>query len=153
MPESIKSLEFVYDWVKNLYEKRKDVNFEDSMKKPLFEGEQTAIDVFMHSISILYWGSKKLTNPEADNKDISISLDPESKEPLHDQLLGLFKKAIDAYTEARNLFKEDDLKNKFKSPFGREMTYEDWFGFNIHHCIGHMYQSLRLQAIYLRQKI
>ena len=153
MPESIKSLEFVYDWVTNLFEKRKGRNFEDSMKKPLFEGEQTAIDVFVHSISLLYWSSKKLTNPEADNKDISISLDPESKEPLHDQLLGLFKKAIDAYADARNLYKEEDLKNKFKSPFGREMTYEDWFGFNIHHSIGHMYQALRLQAIYLRQKV
>jgi hypothetical protein len=96
---------------------------------------------------------KKMTNPDASNKDISIKLDPNSTAPLHEQLLDLFNKAIGAYEEARVKYKEEDLKNSFQSPFGREMTYEDWFGFIIHHTIGHIYQALRLQAIYLRQKV
>ncbi|MFX1374500.1 MAG: DinB family protein [Promethearchaeota archaeon] len=153
MPESIKSLKFVYDYVKDLFEKRKDNHFEDSMKNPLFEGEQTAIDLFIHAISLLNWASRKTVDPDVDNKEIAIKLDPESTAPLHEQLLDLFNKAIEAYVEARTKYKEEDLQNKFKSPFGREMTYEDWFGFIIHHTIGHIYQVLRLQAIYLRQRV
>jgi len=153
MPESIKSLKFVYDYAKSLFEKRKDKHFDDSMKNPLFEGEETALKVFVHSASVLHWAMKKMVNPDADNKEISIKLDPESTAPLHEQLLDLFDKAIEAYIEVRTKYKEEDLKNKFKSPFGNEMTYEDWFGFVIHHTIGHIYQAFRLQAIYLRRKV
>lgn len=153
MPESIKSLKFVYDYVKDLFEKRKDNHFEESMKNSLFEKEQTAIDLFIHAISLLNWASRKTINPNVDNKEIAIKLDPESTAPLHEQLLNLFNTAIEAYVEARTKYKEEDLQNTFKSPFGREMTYEDWFAFIIHHTIGHIYQVLRLQAIYLRQKV
>jgi hypothetical protein len=153
MPESIKSLKFVYDYVKSLFEKRKDNHFEDSMKNSLFEKEQTAIDLFIHAISLLNWASRKTINPDLDNQEIAIKLDPESTAPLHDQLLDLFNTAIEAYVEARTKFTEEDLQKTFKSPFGREMTYEDWFGFIIHHTIGHIYQVLRLQAIYLRHKV
>ncbi|MFW9941648.1 MAG: DinB family protein [Candidatus Thorarchaeota archaeon] len=153
MPESIKSFKFLYDYAKSLFEKRKDNHFEESMKTPLFEGEETAFNVLVHAITTLNWAMKKMLNPDADNKDIAIKLDPASSAPLYEQLLDLFNIAIDAYVEARTKFKEEDLQNKFQSPFGREMTYEDWFGFNIHHTIGHIYQALRLQAIYLRQKV
>ena len=153
MPESIKSLKFVYDYAKSLFEKRKDNHFEESMKNSLFEKEETAINVFIHSITLLNWASRKTTNPDADNKEIAIKLDPESTAPLHEQLLDLFSVANEAYEEARTKFKEEDLKNTFMSPFGREMTYEDWFGFIIHHTIGHIYQAFRLQAIYLRHKV
>ena len=154
MPESIKSLKFVYDYAKSLFEKRKDKHFEESMKNPLFKREETALNVFIHSISLLYWAMKKMTNPDADNKDIpTLKLDPESTAPLHEQLLDLFSKAVDAYEEVRTKYKEEDLNTTFKSPFGREVTYEDWFGFIIHHTIGHIYQAFRLQAIYLRHKV
>jgi hypothetical protein len=154
MPESIKSLKFVYDYAKTLFEKRKDNHFEESMKNPLFKKEQSALKVFMHSISVLYWAMKKMANPDIDNKDIPpLELDPESTAPLHEQLLALFNKAIEAYAEVRTKYTEEDLNDTFKSPFGREVTYEDWFGFIIHHTIGHIYQAFRLQAIYLRQKV
>ena len=153
MPESIKSLKFVYDYAKSLFEKRKDNHFEESMRNSLFEKEQTAIDLFIHAISLLNWSSRKTIDPDVDNKEIAIKLDPESTAPLHEQLLALFNTAIEAYVEARTKFKEEDLQTKFKSPFGREMTYEDWFGFIIHHTIGHIYQVFRLQAIYLRHKV
>jgi hypothetical protein len=153
MPESIKSLKFVYDYAKSLFEKRKDKHFEDSMRNPIFEGEETALKLFTHSLSTLYWAMKKFDNPDVDNKEIALKLDPESTAPLHEQLLDLFKKALEAYVEIRSKYKEEDLQNTFKSPFGREMTYEDWFGFVIHHTIGHIYQAFRLQAIYLRQKV
>jgi len=152
MPESIKSLKLVHDYAKSLFEKRKKNHFEESMKNPLFEGEETAYNLFTHSINTLYWAMKIIANPDGDNKDISLKLDPESTAPLHEQLLDLFSKGIEAFEEVRTNFKEEDLKNTFKSPFGREMTYEDWFGFVIHHTIGHIYQAFRLQAIYLRQK-
>jgi len=154
MPESIKSLKFVYDYAKSLFEKRKDNHFEESMKNPLFKREETAIKVFIHSLSVLYWAMKKMANPDIDNKDIKpLKLNPESTAPLHEQLLDLFNEAIEAYVEVRIQYTEEDLQNKFKSPFGKEMTYEDWFGFIIHHTIGHIYQAFRLQAIYLRHKV
>ena len=153
MPESIKSLKFVYDYAKILFEKRKDDHFEESMKTPLFKLEKTAHDLFLHSVSTLYMAMKKTTNPAADSKEITIRIDRESTAPLHEQLLDLFNKGIEAYIEARTKFSEEDLNKTFKSPFGREMTYEDWFGFIIHHTIGHIYQAFRLQAIYLRHKV
>ncbi len=153
MPESIKALNFVYDYAKVLFEKRKENHFEDSMKTPLFKREKTAFDLFVHSVTTLYIAMKKTSNPNADSKDITIKLDRESTAPLHEQLLDLFSKGIEAFVEARTKFTEEDLKNTFKSPFGREMTYEDWFGFIIHHTIGHLYQAFRLQAIYLRHKV
>ena len=153
MPESIKALNFVYDYAKTLFDKRKDNHFEDSMKTPLFKREKTAFDLFVHSVTTLYMAMKKTSNPNADSKDIMIKLDRKSTAPLHEQLLDLFSKGIEAFVEARTKFKEEDLKNMFKSPFGREMTYEDWFGFIIHHTIGHIYQAFRLQAIYLRHKV
>ena len=153
MPESIKSLKFVYDYAENLFEKRKDNHFEESMKNPLFKREKTALDLFLHSISTLYGAMKKMTNPNASSKELSLKLNPESTAPLHEQLLFLFNKAIEVYIEVRTKYDEEELKNTFKSPFGREMTYEDWFGFIIHHTIGHIYQSFRLQAIYLRHKV
>jgi hypothetical protein len=153
MPESIKSLKFVYDYAKSLFEKRKDNHFEESMKNSLFEKEETALNVYVHAVTLLNWAMKKTSNPDANNKDIAIKLDPESTTPLHEQLLDLFNKAIEAYVEVRTNFTEEDLQKTFKSPFGRDMTYEDWFGFIIHHTIGHIYQAFRLQAIYLRHKI
>ncbi len=153
MPESIKALNFVYDYAKTLFEKRKDNHFEESMKTSLFKREKTALDLFVHSASTLYMAMKKMANPNADAKEISIKLDRESTAPLHEQLLEIFSKAIEAYVEVRTKYTEEDLKNTFTSPFGREMTYEDWFGFIIHHTIGHIYQSFRLQAIYLRHKV
>ena len=153
MPESIKSLKFVYDYAKSLFEKRKDNHFEESMNTPLFKREKTAKYLFVHSVSTLYMAMKKTDNPNASTTEISIKLDPESTAPLHEQLLDLFKKAIEVYAEVRVKFTEEDLKKTFQSPFGREMTYEDWFGFIIHHTIGHIYQAFRLQAIYLRHKV
>ncbi len=153
MPESIKSLKFVYDYAKKLFKKRKNNHFEESMKNSLFEKEESALNVFIHSISLLNFAMKKMINPDASNKDIAIKLDPDSTAPLQEQLLDLFNIAIEAYVEVRSQYKEEDLKNTFKSPFGQEMTYEDWFGFIIHHTIGHIYQAFRLQAIYLRQKV
>ena len=153
MPESIKSLKFVYDYAQTLFEKRKDNHFEESMKTPLFKREKTALDLFVHSVSTLYMVSKKTTNPDADSKELTIRLDPNSTKPLHEQLLEFFNKGIEAFVEARGNFTEEDLKKSFNSPFGREMTYEEWFGFIIHHTIGHIYQAFRLQAIYLRHKV
>ncbi|NVM43440.1 MAG: hypothetical protein HWN79_00850 [Candidatus Lokiarchaeota archaeon] len=153
MPESIKSLKFVYDYAKSLFEKRKDNHFEESMNTPLFKREKTAQYLFIHSISTLYMAMKKMDNPNASSTEITIKLDPESTAPLHEQLLDLFSKAIEAYVEVRVKYTEEDLKETFESPFGREMTYEDWFGFIIHHTIGHIYQAFRLQAIYLRHKV
>ena len=153
MPESIKSLKFVHEYAQTLFEKRKDNHFEESMKTSLFKREKTAFDLFVHAVSTLYMAMKKTTNPDADSKDIMIKLDPASTDPLHKQLLDFFDRGIEAYVEARTKFTEEDLSKTFKSPFGREMTYEDWFGFIIHHTIGHIYQAFRLQAIYLRHKV
>ncbi len=152
MSEGIQSLKAVYSYAKSLFDKRKENHFEDSMIKPLFDGEETAQNVFLHSVSILYWASYTVLKPEAKEGEYKLELDPASESPLHIQLLELFKKAMGSFIEARSQFNEEDLSRKFKSSFG-EMTYETWFGFMIHHTIGHIYQAFRLQALYLRHKV
>lgn len=149
---SSKSLKAVYGYAKNLFEKRKDNHFEDSMKKPLFDGEETALNVFLHSVSVLNWASNTMMKPEAKEEDYKLELDPASDSPLYKQLLELFKKAMGAFIEARSQINDADLTQTFKSSFG-EMSYENWFAFSIHHTIGHVYQALRLQALYIRHKL
>ncbi len=152
MSDSIQSIKAMYNYAKNLFNKRKDNHFEDSMKKPLFEGEETAINVFLHSISVLNWASNTILQPDAKEGDFKLELDPTSKFPLHKQLTELFKKAMGSFIEARSQIKENELKNTFKGPFG-ELSYENWFGFMLHHTIGHIYQAFRLQALYLRHNL
>ena len=57
-----------------------------------------------------------------------------------------------SFIEARTQIKDDELNKTFKGPFG-ELSYENWFGFMIHHTIGHIYQAFRLQALYLRHNV
>ena len=152
MTESIQSIKAVYSYAKSLFDKRKDNHFEDSMKKSLFEGEETAINVFLHSVSVLYWASNTILKPEAKEDDFKLELDPASESPLYKQLSELFKKAMGSFIEARSQFNEEDLSKIFKGPFG-EITYDNWFAFMVHHSIGHIYQAFRLQALYLRHKV
>ena len=152
MSEAIQSLKAVYGYAKNLFDKRKDNHFEDSMNKPLFDGEETALNVFLHSVSVLNWASNTILKPEAKEGDFKLELDPNSESPMYKQLTELFKKAMGSFIEARTQIKDDELNKTFKGPFG-ELSYENWFGFMIHHTIGHIYQAFRLQALYLRHNV
>jgi hypothetical protein len=154
MTDSIKSIEFLGDYLKSLFEKRKDNHFEDSMKNPIIEGEETALTVFVHAASICYWGAKLVIDPTIDQKELRLELDPSSTKPLYEQLLDMYEVAKNSFIEARSKYKEEELGGSFKRPWdGKDMKLDDWFGFIIHHTIGHIYQAMRLQAIYLRRKL
>ena len=152
MSVGIQSFKAIYGYAKNMFDKRKDNHFEDSMKKPLFDGEETALNVFLHSVSVLNWASNTILNPDAKEGDFKLDLDPNTESPLYKELTELFKKAMGSFIEARTQIKEDELNKTFKGPFG-ELSYENWFGFMLHHTIGHIYQAFRLQALYLRHNI
>ena len=128
-------------------------SFEASLKNPLFSGEPTALEVYVHGVSSLFWAIQKLRFPAKDDQEFSLAIDPESTIPLMDQMVDLYQKAIDALTIYLGSISEDTLKEKIPNPFSEsEIGLLDWLGINIHHTIGHVAQALRLQALYLRHK-
>lgn len=141
------------EYVKSILLQRNDKSFELSLNNSLFPGEPTAIDVYIHGVSSLFWASKKLQFPNEDEQKFSLSIEPESSISLMDQMVNLYKKANDAFTVYLESINEDDLEKKIPSPIGGDdMVLHDWLGINIHHTIGHVAQALRLQALYLRNK-
>jgi len=141
------------EYVKSILSQRNNKSFELSLKNSLFTGEPTAIDVYIHGVSSLFWASKNLQFPNKDEHQFSLSIDSESNISLMDQMVNLYQKAIDAFTVYLGSVNEDDLEKKIPSPFGGDdMVLNDWLGINIHHTIGHVAQAIRLQALYLRNK-
>ena len=141
------------EYAKNVLLQRNNKSFELSMKNSLFPGEPSALDVFTHGVSSLFWASKNLQFPNMDEHEFSLSIDPESNMSLMDQMVNLYQKAIDAFTVYLGLVNDEELKIKIPSPIGDgDMILHDWLGINIHHTIGHVSQALRLQALYLRNK-
>lgn len=128
-------------------------SFEASLKNVLFAGEPTALEVYIHGVSSLFWAAQKLRFPTMDDQQFVLAISPESDVPLMTQMIDVYQEAIDALTAYLGSITKDALKTKIPSPFGSgEIRLLDYLGINIHHTAGHVAQALRLQALYLRHQ-
>jgi hypothetical protein len=142
------------EYVKKVLTDRDNETFEVSLKNSLFPEEPTALEIYTHGVSSLFWAAQKLRFPAKDDQGFALTIDLNSNIPLKDQMLDLYRKAITALNQYLGTVTEADLGSKIPSPFGGgEMRLLDWLGINIHHTIGHVAQALRLQSLYLRHKI
>jgi len=142
------------DYMKKVLSDRDIETFDLSLKNPLFPDEPTALEVYIHGVSSLFWAAQKLRFPNKDDQGFALAIDPNANIPLKDQMVDLYQKSITALKKYLGTVTEAELESKIPSPFGGgEMVLLDWLGINIHHTIGHVAQALRLQSLYLRHKI
>ncbi|MHA1746461.1 MAG: DinB family protein [Promethearchaeota archaeon] len=141
------------DYMKKVLSDRDIESFDISLKSSLFPEEPSALEIYIHGVSSLFWVAQKLLFPDKDDQEFALAIDPDSAIPLKDQMVDLYKKAIEALTEYLGTITDAELMTKIPSPFGGgEMVLLDWLGINIHHTIGHVAQALRLQSLYLRHE-
>ena len=107
------------DYVKKVLSDRNTDTFDISLKTPLFPGEPTGLEVFIHGVSSLFWAAQKLLHPDKDDQEFALSLTPESDKSLMEQMINVYQKAIDTFTDYLGTITEADLETKIPSPFAR----------------------------------
>jgi hypothetical protein len=71
------------------------------------------------------------------------------------QYIDLYEKILYFLEKAEQNLSEEDLNEKIAFPFNPKtrITQRDWIGLNIMHMLTHIGQALRLQSLYLRNKL
>jgi hypothetical protein len=139
-----------YSYVKKVLLSRSE-HFFDSFKNSIFEGEQTAEEVFIHGITPVYNLLYKLVYDDI-NKPIPIN---QSDLNRPGQYIELYEKILHLLEKAEKNLSEEDLNEKIAFPFNPKtrIIQRDWIGLNIMHMLTHIGQALRLQSLYLRNKL
>jgi hypothetical protein len=138
-------------YAKNVIMGRK-AQFQESFENPLFEGEQTAAEVYIHGLTPLYKACMKILYPEINETDLKLEV--KSELPLQEQYVDLYEQNLKALREIEEKVKEEDLKEHITYPFNPDTTISrlEWIGLNVMHAVTHVGQALRLQSLYLRNK-
>lgn len=142
-------LEKQFSYVKDILLTRKD-NFHESFEKPLFEGEPTAAEVYMHGLNSFYKSCVKLISPEKNNSELKLEVNRELGLPS--QYIELYERTLQIFKELLQKMAEENLNKHIVFPLNPEKTISiiDWIGLNITHTAMHVGQALRLQALYIR---
>ena len=143
-------MEKQYSYVKKILISRSE-HFSESFKNSIFEGEQTAAEVFIHAITPVYNLFYKIIQ-----KDINKPI-PEVQSDLNrpDQYIDLYKQVLFLLEKAELNLTDENLNQKIVSPFNPKtlIIQREWIGLNIMHMLTHIGQALRLQSLYLRNKL
>ena len=127
------------------------VRFQDSLKKSIFPGEPTALQVFTHGVDSLYYSSKKIMNPKIEEHECKLETMIEKKENLYEGLVEAYQIALDAFKTIVDTYSVDQNEEEVQTTFpNRTMKLQQWIAINIFHTVGHIAQAMRIQAMYLR---
>jgi hypothetical protein len=128
----------------------REKNFHESFEQPLFEGEATAADVYVHGIEPLYKTSHKILEPEI-NESMTL-LEKDTKLSLPNQYIELYERTLQLLKKIQLVLKEEDLNKPImiSSDSEHKIPLIEWIGLNIMHMLTHVGQALRLQSLYLR---
>jgi hypothetical protein len=139
-------------YTKNIILGRKE-QFQESFENPLFEGEQTAAEVYIHGLNPLYKSCMKILDPKVDDSITKLEFNNEL--PLYEQYIDLYEQVLAILKELEVKMSEVDLKEHIKYPFNPDKTISrlEWIGLNIMHAVTHVGQALRLQSLYVRHKL
>ncbi len=139
-------------YVKNVLLERKE-NFQESFENSLFEGENTAAEVFIHGLTPLYKYSMNLLHPEITEKTLELNLNRDLPPP--NQYIDLYERVLNVLRDINEQMSEEELKEHIVFPFNPETTISrvEWIGLNIMHTVTHIGQALRLQSLYVRHKM
>lgn len=139
-------------YAKNIILGRK-VQFQESFEKSVFEGEQTAAEVYIHGLTPLYKSCMKILYPEIDESTLKLEFNSEL--PLPEQYIDLYEQVHKILREIEEKMTKEDLKEHIVYPFNPDTTISrlEWIGLNLMHAVTHIGQALRLQSLYLRHKL
>ena len=141
-----------FSYTRRLLLHRKE-HFSESFNSSLFQGESTAGEVFIHGIEPIFKFCHKIlgTNTDKSSPELEIGSNmnlPEQYIDLYENIIHLLKKIHLKLTEEDlNMPISVSSNSSFQKPL-RELLC-----LNIMHTITHIGQALRLQALYLRNKI
>lgn len=125
-------------------------NFHESFEQPLFEGEATAADVYVHGIEPLYKNSYEILEPKINES--MILLEKDTKLSLPNQYIELYERTIQLLKKIQLVLNEEDLNKPVMAFSEHKIPLREWIGLNIMHMLTHVGQALRLQSLYLRNK-
>lgn len=139
-------------YTKNIILGRKE-QFQESFENPLFEGEQTAAEVYIHGLNPLYKSCMKMLDPQIDDSVLKLEFNNEL--PLYERYIDLYQQVLKILKEIQVKISEADLKGHIIYPFNPDITISrlEWIGLNIMHAVTHVGQALRLQSLYIRHKL
>ncbi|MHA1945259.1 MAG: hypothetical protein ACXADW_01475 [Candidatus Hodarchaeales archaeon] len=139
-------------YAKNIILGRKE-QFQESFENSLFEGEQTAAEVYIHGLNPLYKSCMKILDPKMD--DSLLKLEFNNQLPVYEKYIDLYEQVLKILKELEEKMSESDLKKHITYPFNPDTTISrlEWIGLNIMHAVTHVGQALRLQSLYIRHKL
>jgi hypothetical protein len=139
-------------YAKNVIQGRRE-HFQESFENSLFEGEQTAAEVYIHGLNPLYKSCMKILDPKID--DSVLKLDLNNELPVYEKYIDLYEQVLKVLKELESKMSEVELKEHITYPFNPDTTISrlEWIGLNIMHAVTHVGQALRLQSLYLRHKL
>ncbi|MHA2247246.1 MAG: DinB family protein [Candidatus Hodarchaeales archaeon] len=141
-----------FSYTKDILLARKD-QFQESFKNSVFEGEPTASDVYIHGITSLYKSCVKILSPDINKSMLNIEINRELELP--EQYIDLYKRTLQILKEIRQKMTDEDLNRHIVHPLDPDtkISLLKWIGLNVMHTITHVGQALRLQSLYIRNKL
>ena len=141
-----------FSYLKNILLTRKG-QFQESFENSVFEGEPTAAEVYTHGITSLYKSCAKILNPEINGSTFKLELNCELE--LHEQYIDLYNRTLRILKEIQQKMTKEELNRHIVHPLNPEtkISILDWIGLNVMHTVTHVGQALRLQSLYIRNKL
>lgn len=140
-----------FSYTKKIFASRKEF-FQTSFKNPLFEGEQSPAEVFIHGITPLYQNCCNILNIEFNEHIFAIDHVSEITKP--ERYIELYERTLFLLKEIQKNIKEEDFNNFLDIPNSESrITLREWLNVNIMHTVTHVGQALRLQSLYIRNKL
>ncbi|MFX1508318.1 MAG: hypothetical protein ACFFDC_19730 [Promethearchaeota archaeon] len=139
-----------FSYTRNILLARKS-QFQESFENSVFEGEPTAADVYIHGITSLYNSCAKIleTNESRFNLEINKELD------LPEQYIDLYERTLQILKETQQKMTNEDLNKYIVHPLNPDtkISLLKWIGLNVMHTVTHVGQALRLQSLYIRNRL
>ncbi|MFX0052357.1 MAG: hypothetical protein ACFFAJ_07975 [Candidatus Hodarchaeota archaeon] len=152
MNESIVILEKQFSYLKKVLSTRKE-HFQESFECSLFNGESTASEVYVHGLRPLYKNSYKILKP--DFNDSSIKFEMNMNLNLIERYIELYERTLQLLKQVQLKLTDEDLNKPLKVSVESksQISLREWICLNVMHTVTHIGQALRLQALYIRNKL
>ncbi|MFX0185903.1 MAG: DinB family protein [Candidatus Hodarchaeota archaeon] len=141
-----------FSYTKNILLARK-AQFQESFENSVFEGEPTAAEVYIHGITSLYESCAKILTPEINESKSNLEINKELDLP--EQYIDLYDRTLQILKEIQQKMTKKDLNRYVVHPLNPDtkISLLKWIGLNVMHTVTHVGQALRLQSLYIRNKL
>lgn len=117
-----------------------------AFETPLNEYDFPPGEIFFHGVHALHRAVVMITQPDLKFRQIPMDRKPELG--TTEELLTLYKEAIDGFVAELEKMSDDDIEAEIPSPLnGQPIKRKEWFAQSVMHTIHHTGQATRLQGI------